>query len=399
MSALVTEGFSFETLHTDGHARVGTLTTPHAVVETPTFMPVGTLGTVKSLSMEEVAATGAGIVLGNTYHLWLRPGAEVVAGLGGLHRFSRWPRAMLTDSGGFQVFSLSGLRKVDDEGVSFRSHLDGSPRRLTPEESIRVQSLLASDIAMVLDECPPGDADRPTIERAMKRSTAWAHRCLRAPRAARQALFGIVQGGIHEDLRLAHLGDLGDLGFDGLALGGLSVGESVEDMHRVLAAVAHQMPSAKPRYLMGVGTPRDLLVGSLLGIDMFDCVLPTRNARNGQALTWTGRVNIKQARHKLDDGPIDPRCDGPCCNGEGGRYTRGYLRHLYVCDEILAARVISQHNLWFFGALMRAMREAIKARRAEAFVHETLRIFSQGDEVGVSGPKARSVVVSGFKAG
>ncbi len=387
MPALVTPGFSFAPTHHDGTARTGLLTTPHGAVETPTFMPVGTLGSVKSLSMEEVASTGAGIVLGNTYHLWLRPGAEVVAGLGGLHRFSRWPRAMLTDSGGFQVFSLAGLRKVDDEGVSFRSHLDGSPRRLTPEESIRVQSLLGSDIAMVLDECPPGDADRPTIEAAMRRTNAWAARCLQAPRAEGQALFGIVQGGVHEDLRRAHLDDIAAMPFDGVALGGLSVGESIEDMHRVLYAVAPSMPEARPRYLMGVGTPRDLLVGSLAGIDMFDCVLPTRNARNGQCLTWAGRVNIKQARHKLDDGPIDPRCAGPCCNGEGGRYTRGYLRHLFVCEEILAARVISLHNLWFFGELMRAMREAIRAGRASAFVRETLAAIAEGDEVG-RGPDA-----------
>lgn len=382
MAALVTPGFAFTTTHRDGTARVGLLETPHGAVETPTFMPVGTLGSVKSLSMEEVAATGAGIVLGNTYHLWLRPGAEVVHTLGGLHQFSRWPRAMLTDSGGFQVFSLAGLRKVDDEGVSFRSHLDGSARRLTPEESIRVQSLLGSDIAMVLDECPPGDADRPTIEAAMRRTNAWAARCLRAPRAEGQALFGIVQGGVHEDLRRAHLLDIAAMPFDGVALGGLSVGESVEDMHRILYAIAHEMPDARPRYLMGVGTPRDLLVGSLAGIDMFDCVLPTRNARNGQCLTWSGRVNIKQARHKLDDGPIDPRCTGPCCNGDGGRYTRGYLRHLYVCDEILAARVISLHNLWFFGELMRAMRQAIREGRAARFVEETLRAIAEGDEVG-----------------
>jgi len=382
MPALVTAGFSFDTTHRDGTARTGLLRTPHGTVETPTFMPVGTLGSVKSLSMEEVASTGAGIVLGNTYHLWLRPGAEVVAGLGGLHRFSRWPRAMLTDSGGFQVFSLAGLSKVDDDGVSFRSHLDGSARRLTPEESIRVQSLLGSDIAMVLDQCPPGDADRTTITAAMRRTNAWAARCLAAPRAEGQALFGIVQGGIHEDLRRAHLADIAAMPFDGVALGGLSVGESIEDMHRILYAIAPTMPDERPRYLMGVGTPRDLLVGSLAGIDMFDCVLPTRNARNGQCLTWSGRVNIKQARHKLDDGPIDPRCEGPCCNGEGGRYTRGYLRHLYICDEILAARIISLHNLWFFGELMRAMRAAIREGRAATFVHETLAAIAAGDEVG-----------------
>ena len=377
-----TEGFRFEVHARDGHSRLATLHTPRGAVPTPTFMPVGTIGTVKALSAEEVLATDAGIVLGNTYHLWLRPGAEVVQALGGLHGFSRWPRAMLTDSGGFQVFSLAKLRTLDDDGVSFRSHIDGAMKRLTPEESIRVQATLGSDIAMVLDECPPGDADRAAVERAMRRTTAWAQRCLRAPRGDRQALFGIVQGGIHEDLRLQHLDEIAAMPFDGVALGGLSVGERVEDMHRILDAVAHRMPEERPRYLMGVGTPRDLLVGALAGIDMFDCVLPTRNARNGQALTWTGRVNIKQARNRLDDGPLDPRCDGPCCNGQGGRYTRGYLRHLFLAKEILAARVMSLHNVHFLGALMRAMRGAIAEGRAESFVRESLRTMREGDEVG-----------------
>jgi queuine tRNA-ribosyltransferase len=332
--------------------------------------------------LEEVATTDAGVVLGNTYHLWLRPGAEVVQALGGLHGFSRWPRAMLTDSGGFQVFSLAKLRTMDDDGVTFRSHIDGALKRLTPEESVRVQSLLGSDIAMVLDECPPGDADRDAIVRAMARTTKWARRCLDAPRGPRQALFGIVQGGVHEDLRLRHLEEIAAMPFDGVALGGLSVGEPVPDMHRVLDAVAHQMPDDRPRYLMGVGTPRDLLVGALAGIDMFDCVLPTRNARNGQCLTWRGRVNIKQARHKLDDGPIDPLCRAQCCNGAGGRYTRGYLRHLFLAGEILAARVMSLHNVYFLGSLMRGMRAAIREGRAAAYVDETLRGIKEGDEVG-----------------
>jgi queuine tRNA-ribosyltransferase len=377
-----TPGFSFDVEARDGHARVATLQTPHGLVETPTFMPVGTIGTVKGLTMEEVATSDAGIVLGNTYHLWLRPGAEVVQALGGLHGFSRWPRAMLTDSGGFQVFSLAKLRTMDDDGVTFRSHIDGALKRLTPEESVRVQALLGSDIAMVLDECPPGDADRDAIQRAMTRTTKWAQRCLDAPRGPQQALFGIVQGGIHEDLRLQHLEAIAAMPFDGIALGGLSVGEPVPDMHRVLNAVAHQMPDERPRYLMGVGTPRDLLVGALAGIDMFDCVLPTRNARNGQCLTWHGRVNIKQARHRLDDGPIDPLCQGQCCNGAGGRYTRGYLRHLFVAGEILAARVMSLHNIYFLGSLMRGMRAAIREGRATAYVDDTLRAIREGDELG-----------------
>lgn len=386
---MTTPGFDFKVTHTDTNARRAELTTPHGVTATPTFMPVGTIGTVKALTIEEVLATDAGIVLGNTYHLWLRPGAEVVRALGGLHGFSRWPRAMLTDSGGFQVFSLAKLRELDDQGVTFRSHIDGALKRLTPEESIRVQSLLGSDIAMVLDECPPGDADRDTVSRAMARTTAWAARCLDAPRGARQALFGIAQGGIYEDLRREHIEAISAMPFDGIALGGLSVGESIEDMHRVLDAVAHTMPADRPRYLMGVGHPRDLLVGALAGIDMFDCVLPTRNARNGQALTWHGRVNIKQSRHRLDGGPLDRDCDGPCCNGVGGRYSRGYLRHLFIAGEILAARVLSLHNIYFLGALMAKMREAIAAGRAEKFVKDTLGAMNEGDEVGAADPASR----------
>lgn len=389
MDAMTTPGFGFSVTATDGKARRAVLTTPRGDVETPSFMPVGTIGTVKALTMEEVLSTGAGIVLGNTYHLWLRPGAEVVRDLGGLHGFSRWPRAMLTDSGGFQVFSLAKLRQIDDAGVTFRSHIDGAVKRLTPEESVRVQALLGSDIAMVLDECPPGDADRDAVQRAMARTTAWAARCLAAPRGERQALFGIAQGGVYEDLRLEHLGAIASMPFDGVALGGLSVGESVEDMHRVLDAVAHEMPRGRPRYLMGVGHPRDLLVGALAGVDLFDCVLPTRNARNGQALTWSGRVNIKQARHRLDAGPIDPRCDGPCCDGRGGVYSRGYLRHLFLAGEILASRVLSLHNIYFLGALMRGMRAAISEGRAAAYVDETLRGMREGDEVGPADPASR----------
>jgi queuine tRNA-ribosyltransferase len=375
----MTPGFSLTVLARDGHARVTRFVTPHAVVETPVFMPVGTLATVKALSAEEVATTGAPIVLSNTYHLWLRPGAEVVRHFGGLHKFMRWPRAMLTDSGGFQVFSLAQLRTIDDDGVTFRSHLDGTRLRLTPEESIRIQALLGADIAMAFDECPPGDGDRATIERAVRRTTAWAARCLRVPRAEGQALFGIVQGGTHTDLRLAHLDEIAAMDFDGVALGGLSVGEPPAEMHRVLDDVAHRMPEEKPRYLMGVGTPRDLIMGALAGIDLFDCVLPTRNARNGQALTWRGRVNIKQLRNRLDDGPLDPECDGPCCTTG---YTRGYLRHLYQAGEILAARVLTQHNLHFFGALMRGMREAIRAGHARQWGLDALARMREHDELG-----------------
>jgi queuine tRNA-ribosyltransferase len=381
-----TPGFTFTITARDGNARTATYITPHGAVETPAFMPVGTLGTVKALTSEEVASTGARVVLGNTYHLALRPGEDTVRALGGLHRFARWTGPMLTDSGGFQVFSLAARRTVDDDGVTFRSHIDGAPRRLTPEESVRIQMVLGSDIAMAFDECPPGDADRATIERAMGRTSAWARRCLRAPRGPSQALFGIVQGGIHEDLRRAHLEDLGGLDWDGLALGGLSVGEGVEDMHRVLRAIGPELPEERPRYLMGVGAPRDLLVGALCGIDLFDCVLPTRNARNGQALTWRGRVNIKQSRHRRDDAPLDPRCDGACCTTG---YSRGYLRHLFVSKEILASRVLSLHNLHFLGALLAATRRAIAEGRAERFVEETLQGWREGDEVGPALPTTR----------
>ncbi|MDP3274632.1 MAG: tRNA guanosine(34) transglycosylase Tgt [Deltaproteobacteria bacterium] len=363
----------------DAHARVATLTTPNGSVETPTFMPVGTVGTVKGLSMEEVAVTGAGVVLANTYHLWLRPGPEVVRNLGGLHKFTRWPGIMLTDSGGFQVFSLAKLRTIDDEGVTFRSHLDGTMLRLTPEESMRIQSLLGADIAMAFDECPPGDAARPEVERAMARTTAWAARCLAAPRDPNQALFGIVQGGVHTDLRLQHLETLREMPFDGFALGGLSVGEPWQEMHRVLDAVAHKMPENVPRYLMGVGTPRDLIAGSLAGIDMFDCVLPTRNARNGQALTWNGRANMKQLRNRDDKGPIDPECDGPCCTSG---YSRGYLRHLFMAGEMLFGRVVTQHNLYFFGRLMARLRQAIRDGNARSWADSVLDRMNENDEVG-----------------
>ncbi len=374
-----TPGFQFEVLHADGAARRGRLSTPHGTVDTPAFMPVGTHGSVKGLTAEEVAATGAQVMLANTYHLWLRPGADVVNALGSLHAFTRWPRTMLTDSGGFQVFSLASLRKIDDDGVTFRSHVDGAMCRLTPEGSIRIQATLGADIAMAFDECPAGDADRATVESAVARTTRWAQRCLATPRREGQALFGIVQGGTHVDLRHAHLAEIAAMDFDGIALGGLSVGEETAAMHEVLAEVAPTMPAARPRYLMGVGAPRDLIAGVLAGIDMFDCVLPTRNARNGQALTWHGRANIKQSRNQRSDAPIDSQCDGPCCTTG---YSRGYLRHLFMGGEMVALRVLSLHNLYFLGALMRGMRSAIEAGRVRAWADETLTRMREGDELG-----------------
>lgn len=375
---LPTEGFRFEELARDGDARRARFTTPRSVIETPAFMPVGTQATVKALTPDEVESTGARICLGNTYHLWLRPGAEIVDRLGGVQRFMAWPHSVLTDSGGYQVFSLGELRDIDDDGVTFRSHLDGSKHRLTPEESMRVQALLGSDVAMVFDECPSGGATREAIERAMRRTSAWARRCLEAPKRQGQARFGIVQGAAHEDLRLAHLDDIASLAFDGVALGGFSVGEAREDMYRVIAAVAPRMPTDRPRYLMGVGTPYDLVQAVGAGVDLFDCVLPTRNARNGQALTWTGRVNLKQARHREDEAPLDPRCDCPTCR----TWSRAYLRHLVNAKEMLGPRLLTLHNLWFYGALMREARAAIEEGRYAAWAQETVGRMREGDEIG-----------------
>ena len=359
-----TAGFAFRVTARDGQARRGVLTTPHGEVETPTFMPVGTQGSVKTLSPAEVAATGARVVLGNTYHLMLRPGAETIARLGGLRGFTRWPHAMLTDSGGFQAFSLgaggSGPSRVGatEEGFTFKSHLDGSMHLLTPEEAVRVQGLIGADIQMQLDVCPAGDSPRDVVEAAVERTTRWARRALAAPRPERQALFGIVQGACFPDLRLRHAAAMGDLPFDGLALGGFSVGEPIERMRETLVEVVPALDPERPRYLMGVGTPADLVAAIGAGVDMFDCVLPTRNARNGQALTRFGRVVVKQARWHDDPRPIDEECACPCC---AGGYSRAYLRHLYLAGEILALRLLSQHNLHFYGELVAQARAAIDA--------------------------------------
>lgn len=341
-------------------------------------MPVGTQASVKSLTPQEVAATGSRICLANTYHLWLRPGAEIVHGLGGVQQFMSWPYSVLTDSGGYQVYSLAKLRKIDDEGAVFRSHLDGAKKTLTPEESMRVQALLGSDIAMVLDECPPGGAPRADVEEAMRRTTLWAKRCVVAPRPDHQARFGIVQGSTHVDLRKRHLGEIAELDFEGIALGGFCVGEPIEDTYRVLTEVGPLLPANKPHYLMGVGTPFDLLHAIGSGIDMFDCVLPTRNARNGQALTWHGRVNIKQARHREDKGPLDPECDCAACTG----YSRAYLRHLFQAAEMLGPRLVTLHNLHFYQALTRQARTAIREGRYAAFSAAAVAKMKDGDEIG-----------------
>jgi queuine tRNA-ribosyltransferase len=363
VTAPSTPGFAFRVDATCGNARTGVLTTPHGDVPTPTFMPVGTQGSVKTLSPDEVAATGARIVLGNTYHLWLRPGPEVVAHGGGLHGFTRWPHAMLTDSGGFQAFSLAERRTRSEDGFVFKSHLDGSRHHLSPEVAMKVQGQLGADIAMQLDVCPPGESPIAEIEDACRITTRWARRCLAAKRPD-QALFGIVQGGTHATLRRAHAEELAAMPFDGLALGGFSVGEPIERMHEVVGEVASTLDPERPRYLMGVGTPRDLILAIAAGVDMFDCVLPTRNARNGQALTQTGRVVIKQARYKEDLSPLDPTCSCPTC---AGGYSRSYLRHLYLAGEILVLRLFSVHNLHLYGRLVREAREAIRAGTFQAF--------------------------------
>ncbi len=358
-----TPGYSFRVTSVCGHARAGVLTTPHGDVPTPTFMPVGTQGSVKTLTPTEVADTGARVVLGNTYHLWLRPGPELVAAHGGLHGFAGWPHSMLTDSGGFQAFSLSERQKTTEEGFAFSSHLDGKKMFLSPEEAMRVQGLLGADIAMQLDICPPGQAPRDEVGAALERTTRWARRCLASKRAD-QAVFGIIQGGTHEDLRLSHAAELGELPFDGLALGGFSVGEPIDDMHRTVAAVAHRVDPERPRYLMGVGTPRDLVASIVAGVDMFDCVLPTRNARNGQALTRFGRVVLKQARYREDLRPIDESCPCPCCRGG---FSRAYLRHLYIAKELLVLRLVSAHNLTLYGQLVADARASIAAGDLSGF--------------------------------
>ncbi len=357
---------SFTLAATDGRARAGTMRLAHGDVPTPIFMPVGTYGTVKAMTPDELDLLGARIILGNTFHLWLRPGPDIVAAHGGLHKMMAWPRPILTDSGGFQVFSLSSISKITEDGVTFRAPTDGSQHHLTPEVAMAIQAQLGSDIAMAFDHLAPGDAPRPLVEEAMARTTRWAARCIAAPRADTQARFGIVQGGVHVDLRRRHIGEICALPFDGFALGGLSVGEPIPVMYEVLDAVAHELPADRPRYLMGVGTPLDLVAGIEAGIDMFDCVMPTRNARNGMLFTSQGKVVIRHARHRTDTGPLDPACACDCCQ----KYSRAYLRHLHQCGEILFSRLATLHNLTYYLNLVTRAREAILAARFAAFAAE-----------------------------
>jgi queuine tRNA-ribosyltransferase len=357
----------FELLATDGAARRGRMQLPHGTVETPVFMPVGTYGTVKAMSPEELEALGARIVLGNTFHLWLRPGLEVIAAHGGLHRFMAWNRPILTDSGGFQVFSLETLRKITEDGVQFASPVNGDRLMLTPEESLRIQQVLNSDIAMVFDECTPYPATFDEAARSMRMSLRWAARsksAWTAGEARGNALFGIVQGGMYETLRDESLDGLRATGFDGYAIGGLSVGEPKDDKQRILLHTAPRLPPDRPRYLMGVGTPEDIVEAVGAGIDMFDCVLPTRNARNGWLFTRYGDVKIRNAKHRADTGPLEPGCGCYTCT----HFTRAYLHHLQRTNEILGARLNTLHNLHYYQRLMRGLREAIETGRYASFV-------------------------------
>ena len=341
----------------DGAARAGTLTLAHGAVDTPTFMPVGTYGTVKAMTPAELRDLGAGIVLGNTFHLWLRPGLEVIEAHGGLHRFMGWDGPILTDSGGFQVFSLGALRKISEEGVKFASPVNGDRMFLTPEESMRIQRVLNADIAMIFDECTPYPADAAAAAASMRLSLRWAERSKKAHAGNANALFGIVQGGMHENLRDESLAELLRMGFDGYAIGGLSVGEPKEEMRRILTHTTPQLPADQPRYLMGVGTPEDLVEAVMAGIDMFDCVLPTRNARNGWLFTRHGDVKIKNAAHRHDTRPLDAGCGCYCCR----HFSRAYLHHLHRVNEILGARLNTIHNLHYYLGLMRELRAAIAA--------------------------------------
>jgi len=370
--------FSFRLLNTDGAARRGEIVTPHGAVQTPAFMPVGTQGTVKGLMPEAVAATGAEIVLGNTYHLMLRPGAERIAVLGGLHAFMNWPLPILTDSGGFQVMSLSELRKLDEKGVTFRSHLDGAMVELSPERAIEIQALLGADISMQLDECLKLPASRDEIERAMQLSLRWGERSKRAfeGRSAKgYALFGIVQGGDDQRLREASARALVDIGFDGYAIGGLAVGEPQETMLKIVAETTPILPAERPRYLMGVGTPDDLMQAVARGIDMFDCVLPTRNGRHGMAFTRFGSINLSNARHANDPRPLDAESEHPAARS----YSRAYLHHLTKANEILGQVLLSTINLAYYQALMAGMREAIAGGRFAEFQVATQAQWQQGD--------------------
>ena len=381
MSSSASKALTFELLKTDesGHARRGRITLPHGVVETPVFMPVGTQATVKSLTPADLTDDiGAQIILGNTYHLMLRPGADNIETLGGLHKFMAWDRPILTDSGGFQVWSLGALRKIEEHGVHFQSHIDGARWFLGPKESMEIQRKLGSDIIMAFDECTPYPATYEEARDSMQLSMRWAAECREhLPVNSTQALFGIVQGGMYDDLRLESLKAVADIDFEGIAIGGLSVGEPKEEMLATLDALAPHLPTEKPRYVMGVGTPDDLIEGINRGIDMFDCVMPTRNARNGTIFTDHGKINIKNLKHQMDGRPIMENCDCYTCT----HFSRAYLRHLYMAKEILSSRLNSLHNLHYYCGLMRRARGAIEEERWPQFRDQFLATYRGDAEV------------------
>ncbi|MBS3679468.1 tRNA guanosine(34) transglycosylase Tgt [Ornithinibacillus massiliensis] len=379
----MTTPIRYELIKTDKQtgARLGVVHTPHGSFETPTFMPVGTLATVKTMSPEDLESMGANIILSNTYHLWLRPGEDIIKEAGGLHKFMNWDGAILTDSGGFQVFSLSDMRKITEEGVHFRNHLNGEKLFLSPEKAMQIQNDLGSDIMMAFDECPPYPATHEYMKQSVERTSRWAERCLAAhARPDVQGLFGIIQGGEYEDLRKQSAQDLISLDLPGYAVGGLSVGEPKDVMNRVLEFTTPLMPSNKPRYLMGVGSPDSLIDGAIRGIDMFDCVLPTRIARNGTCMTSSGRLVVRNAKYARDFGPIDENCDCHVCRN----YTRAYIRHLIKCNETFGFRLTTYHNLYFLLKLMEQVRQAIREDRLGDFKEEFF------EQYGLNKPDAKN---------
>ncbi len=373
---LVDAPVAFEIRLTDGDARMGRIVTPHGEIPTPCFMPVGTRAAVKAMAPDELWAMGYRMVLANAYHLAVRPGPELISELGGIARFMGFKGAILTDSGGFQAMSLASINSIDEGGIRFRSHLDGAPITLTPESAIALQQSLGADIMMALDECTPFPADHARAQASVELTARWAERCLAARTSPTQALFGIVQGSVYDDLRRLSAAQITALPFDGYATGGLSVGEPKAAMREMAALSASLLPPARPHYLMGVGTPQDLLAAIGMGYDMFDCVLPTRNARNGGAFTSEGRVAIKRAVYARDPRPLDPRCDCRCCTN----FSRAYLRHVYMSGEILAARALTEHNLYFYGRLMREAQAAIASRTFKAYAANVTATIEAGED-------------------
>ncbi len=363
----------FKVFKTDGPARLGQLELFHGIVETPIFMPVGTVGSVKTLVPEDLHTLGAQIILGNTYHLFLRPGLEVIRHFGGLHKFIGWDKPILTDSGGYQIFSLGKLNKLTEEGAHFQNHLNGSPLKLTPELAVEIQETLGADVHMVLDECTPYPATHDAAKASMERSLRWAKRCREAKSRSELMQFGIVQGSMYEDLRKRSCAGLMEIGFDGYSIGGLSVGEPKPDMRAMTELSCNELPVDKPRYLMGVGTPLDLVESVALGVDMFDCVLPTRNGRNGTLYTSQGKVNIKNKKYTFDESPLDPACSCYTCKN----FSKAYLRHLWIAGEMTGYRLLTLHNLTYFLELMRQVRNAIKEGKMKEMVAHHRQLWSE----------------------